>query len=123
MLQNAEYAHGAKGKLLTFFVFCRSYSIDLIRLNDSRSMPSFSGGIFIGLLISSVTIPSNLCNLCKHGCSESSFSSVTKASLIFENPGSTGNLYCIGFQSAALLDALSPICLANKLEDAKLLIV
>lgn len=28
--------------ILTFFVFCKSYSMDFIRLNDSRSMSSFS---------------------------------------------------------------------------------
>ena len=52
---------------LTLFVFCKSYSMPLIRLRDSWSMSSFSWGILVGLLISSVTTVSNCCSLCRSG--------------------------------------------------------
>lgn len=53
----------------TFFVFCKSYSMDLIRLRDSRSISSFSGGIFVGLLTRSFTNVSKCCSLCQSGSS------------------------------------------------------
>lgn len=52
---------------VTFLVFSKSCSMDLMRFIDSSKISSFSGGIFAGLLVSSFTKFSKCCNLCQHG--------------------------------------------------------
>ena len=66
-----------------------------MRLNDSRSMSSFSGGILVGLLPSSLTIVSKFCSLCQHGWSDSSFISCeTPCTWELESSNSESRWFC-----------------------------